>query len=111
MKRPQVIRLPTVNREDVRQKIADLAKNESSAVYFLSHAEDRMVERNITRRQAFKVLSQGELVDSPHWDTEAESGWKCVLRRISAGVEVRVVAKLVDRQSTCCLVVTVFEKD
>lgn len=100
--------LPFIKPQEVEAEIRRLARDSSIDVIILDHARMRMLEREITDRQIFNVLKNGDLIDGAKWDAEKERGWKCKFRRVTAGVEVTVVAKLIKRESATCLIVTVF---
>lgn len=102
------ISLPKFNKENARAEIARIAREDSGCVEILDHALDRMVQRDITMRQVMRTLIDGELLDTV-WNGENEKGWRCKLRYMTAGKVVVVVAKLVERESSTCLVVTVWE--
>ncbi|MDB4222281.1 hypothetical protein N9850_00795 [Granulosicoccus sp.] len=69
-----------------------------------------MIQRNITRRQVMQVLRLGDLVGKVTWCSEKERGWRMTLKRISAGAEIVVGAKLIDRGEECVLALTTFER-
>lgn len=58
---------------------------------FGDHARERMLEREITDIDVFRVLRTGGIVDAPE---PAEPGeWKCkIVQRVRGGREVGVVA-------------------
>ena len=103
----KVVQLP-FPRHKVRDEIARIAREDTSQVVFLDHANDRKGQRDITSRQILNVLKDGNLIDGPNWCTEVERGWRCKLSRVTAGVSIAVVAKLVERDTSVCLVVTTF---
>jgi hypothetical protein len=100
--------LPRIPRDGAESKIREIASKASHEIYILDHAKMRMLEREITQRQIFKALINGELLEGPEWDTKEDKGWKCKFSRIVAGEKVTVVAKLVDREDSSCLVITVW---
>ena len=102
------IKLPKFTKDGAVEEIRRIAKEDSSKVIVLDHAKIRMMEREITSRQIYNVLKNGEPKCAPEWDTEQEKGWKCRLSRVTAGTAVTVVAKLVERDENVCLIVTVF---
>ena len=104
-----VIQLPRFKAEDVREEIRRIANFESHNVEFLQHAIERMAQRDITSRQILKVLQDGEQMDKACWCTDKERGWRCKLGCVTAGDKVIVVAKLVEREDSTCLVVTTWE--
>ncbi len=103
------IQLPRFKREDVREEIRRIASTETQFVEFLDHSLDRMAQRGITARQVLRVLQDGEQLEAATWCTEQERGWRCKLRRVTAGDNVTVVAKLIEREHSVCLVVTTWE--
>ena len=104
-----VANLPIIKKCDVDVEIRRLATGVSSRFFFTEHAEMRMIERNITKRQVFNVVRNGDLVKDPVWDTDKESGWKCRYNWITAGASVTVVVKLIERSNGHCdLVITAF---
>jgi hypothetical protein len=97
-----------IPKHEVLETIRRIAKQNTEQVVFLDHAHMRMMERDISQRQILKALELGNLVDDIVWDTEAERGWKCKLTRMVTGESITAVAKLVERESITCLVVTVW---
>jgi hypothetical protein len=103
-----LLSLPFIGANQVESEIRKIVKESSQDVVFLDHALMRMQEREIVSKQVFNVLKNGELKDSPTWDTEKSKGWKCAFVRVTAGVKVTVVAKLIKEEEHMCLIVTVF---
>lgn len=104
-----VVQLPRLRKVDVDAEIRRLATGVSGRFFFTQHAEMRMVERNITKRQVFNVVRDGKLLEEPVWDSEIEEGWKCRYNWITAGVGITVVVKLLERSDGHCdLVITAF---
>ena len=105
----RVAKLPRIRKPDVDTEIRRLATGVLGRFFFSDHAEMRLIERDITKRQVFNVVRSGTLVEEPVWDTEKESGWKCRYHWITAGVSITVVVKLVERSDGHCdLVITAF---
>lgn len=104
------ITLPTTSKAEARQRVAEIACDSTGFVFIHDHCELRMAERGVTRRQVMQVLRTGELVGKVRWDTKEERGWKMTLTRISAGAEIVVGAKLIERNEECVLALTTFEK-
>lgn len=111
MKASSTITLPAFSKHEAVDEIKRIAREESSSVDLLDHARERMVQRGITTKQIFNVLKNGQQVGDVRWDSKKEPGWRCTLRRITAGVEVTVVAKLVTRENSTCLVVTTWGEE
>ncbi|MCW7556503.1 DUF4258 domain-containing protein [Endozoicomonas gorgoniicola] len=105
----KVVTLPFIKAGEVRQEIARIAKDESHNLDFLDHALLRMQEREVTTRQILNVLKNGEQIGDVTWCTDQEKGWRCRLSRVTAGVKITVVAKVVQRENTTCLVITTWE--
>jgi len=104
-----IANLPIINKNDVDGEIRRLATGVSGRFYFTAHAEMRLLERDITKRQIFNVVRSGDLVEGPVWDIKQESGWKCRYNWITAGVSITAVIKLVERSDGHCdLVITAF---
>lgn len=102
-----IVCLP-MSKERVREEIRILATTMSGSIFLLDHAEMRMLEREINRRQVFNVLCLGDQIGQIEWDTVVQSGWKCKLNRMIAGDSITVVAKLIQGEENHCLVVTVW---
>jgi len=100
--------LPAIQKADVFNTIRSIVKQDTEKIDILVHARMRMLEREITIRQVYKVLEFGELAGEVIWDPNGEKGWKCKLSRMVAGESVTVIAKLVQREASTCLVVTVW---
>jgi len=106
----KLVSLPKVPKADAVGRIYEIAQKETHRVLLLDHAHMRMLERDITHRQVFKVLRHGNPTDGPAWESTGEPGWKCVFRRITAGERIDVVAKLIERDGQAIvLVLTVFK--
>lgn len=104
-----VIALPFISRDKVREEVKRIASEESQNLDFLDHAILRMNEREVTTRQVFNVLKNGEQIGDISWCTDNEKGWRCRLSRVTAGSKITVVAKVVQRKDVTCLVVTAWE--
>lgn len=108
MTKENIAALPFISRDSVEDEVRRIAKESTIDVVKLDHAIDRMAQREITDRQILNVLRLGERISKVTWNTDKERGWKCTFRRITAGVNVTVATKLVRRDETTCLIVTVF---
>ena len=104
-----VISLPFVPKDRVREEIERIARNETSNLDVLDHAIGRMEERDVSMKQVLNVLKNGDQVGDITWCSENERGWRCKLSRVTGGSSITVVAKLVKREDVCCLVVTTWE--
>jgi len=105
----KIAKLPIIKKCDADQEIRRLATGLSGRFYFTAHAEMRLLERDITKRQVFNVVRNGNLVGDPVWDIDKECGWKCRYNWITAGASVTAVVKLVERSDGHCdLVITTF---
>ena len=105
------ITFPTTKAVDVVTEVRRIARDNSEDMVLLDHALERMVQRNISSRQIINVLKNGEQVGTVTWCSKKELGWRCRLRRVTAGMEVTVIAKLVERDSKTVLIVTVFGEE
>lgn len=103
------IKLPKFRANEVRAEIKRIAHEDTICVEYLDHSLERMTQRGITTGQVLKVLKGGEQIGDVLWCTEKEDGWRCKLKRICAGSQITVVAKLVEREDSTCLVVTTWE--
>jgi len=92
-------------------EIRRIAKEDSESLIFLDHAIDRQEHRDISNAQVLNVLKNGTVTEPIEWDTKKERGWKCKLTRSTAGKMVSVVVKIVQRQGSKCLVITVLIGD
>lgn len=104
-----VVALPFIPREKVRGEIARIAREDTAHLDVLDHAAMRMTERHVSMRQVLTVLKCGDLQGDITWCTDKEKGWRCRLSRVTAGINVTVVAKLVRRDEAVCLVITTWE--
>lgn len=90
--------IPLIRPDDAVDELREIAKSASERLFFSVHAEQRMIERDITRTQVRRAIHSGQLIGQPGWETDSitgECGWKCKFRGISAGARVTVIAKLV----------------
>jgi hypothetical protein len=100
--------LPWIKKQQALPEIRRIAATETESLIILDHARERQQQREVTDRQILNVLKNGELTAAIEWDTKEERGWKCKLSRITAGDHVSVIAKLVNRNGTKCLIITVW---
>ncbi len=108
MKNAQMISFPKTSLAKVVPTIQQIAKERTAAVIFLDHAEMRMQERNVSRKQVLQVIRHGDPIGKAEWNTDKERGWVCKFTRITAGVRLGVVAKLVERKDEhSVLIITV----
>jgi len=88
-------------------KLVREAAQDTSRVFFERHAKQRMRERRITPKLVLNCLRQGVIDESAHLNIRGD--WKCTLRHVTAGEEIRVVAVLErDEQGNWIAVVTVY---
>ncbi|SEN71670.1 DUF4258 domain-containing protein [Nitrosomonas marina] len=93
--------------QKAKQIISKLAED-SGRVFILSHAEERMVERDITRMQVIRCLKHGVIVEGPYRDIKFGL-WRQTLEVRTAGNVISVVASLDrDDKGDYIVVVTVF---
>lgn len=89
------------------KKILQQIAADPSRVFFTNHAEERMVERSITRKQVLCCIKHGAIIEGPY--REPNASWKLKLETISAGDRVTTVCVLdYDDNGNYCLIVTVF---
>lgn len=100
-----VKQLPKIKKDQVLDEIQRIAGEFSGQVLFTDHAEDRMIERNITKRQVFNVLRDGSLDQGPEWETQNGGGWVCRIGWITAGKHIFVVVKLTENDDGLCDIV------
>lgn len=108
MTKDNILSLPFISKDKVEDEIRRIANTSTINLVKLDHAISRMDEREITDRQILNVLKLGERTADIIWDTDKERGWKCSFRRITAGINITVATKLVQRDETTCLIITVF---
>lgn len=76
---------------NARQIVSEIAKD-SSKVYLTDHAEERAVERKITRTQIIRCLRFGRIIENPYRDLNHD--WVMTFETISAGDPITVVASI-----------------
>ena len=84
---------PRRTAKEILSWIRDLAKA-SSNIHWSTHAGARMIERDISIRQALETVRQGRIDAGPN--LEDSGRWKVTLRRHCAGQLVRVVLVVSD---------------
>ena len=84
------------------------AGSQKRRLVFTEHAELRMQERRIGRRQVLQTLQNGHISEPLHQDIRGD--WRCNVSRFYAGVRltVGVVFKLSDK-GEWVVIATVFE--
>jgi hypothetical protein len=75
-----------------KQILNEIIEADDGRVFFTVHAERRMTERKISRKQILCCLKNGRFVEEPY--REPGGGWKMKLDSVSAGDIVTVVAAL-----------------
>lgn len=78
---------------------------DSAKIFFVDHAEKRMVERGITRPQVIECLRHGTVTEPPHQDIHGR--WRCTINHSSCGDRIQVVASP-DEGRLLVIVITVF---
>ena len=89
-KMPSVVSLP-MNRHKILAMLRGLAKD-SGKVFFSTHAEQQMHDRNVTRMQVMECIRMGTVFEEFHQDVHGN--WRCTLQHIHAGDHIHVVAAL-----------------
>ena len=79
------------NDVSLRWRIADIAQD-SNRVLLRPHARTRMRERGVTLVQVLRVLQKGSVWESAHQDIKGK--WKCTLRHVVAGDDLKVSCAL-----------------
>ncbi|HUC61637.1 MAG TPA: DUF4258 domain-containing protein [Alphaproteobacteria bacterium] len=82
MSRPEALRL-------IRSAAGDSAR-----VFFTAHAEARLLQRKITRRQVIECLLNGAITEGPA--PSLKGGWECAVERIVLGDRVKVAVVIDD---------------
>lgn len=83
----------------------DLA-SDGRRVFFTRHAEERMVEREITRMQVLRCLQVGSFEEEPARD--ARGSWAMRLRLFTAGEYIRVAVAIdQDQHGNLAVIITV----
>ena len=88
-----------------KASLNDLA-SDGSRVFFTRHAEERMVEREITRMQVLRCLQVGNFEEEPARD--ARGSWAMRLRLFTAGEYIRVAVAIdQDQHGNLAVIITV----
>lgn len=95
MSEPSTVTKLRLTSSIAEQRIHDIAK-ETSQVALTTHAKDRMAEREISVREIYEILRNGQVEESPTETTRGE--WKCKITlklrgRRKAGVVVALPPK------------------
>lgn len=80
-----------MNDQMLSRRIAGVAKD-SSKVFIVDHAKQRMRQRGILRTQVDRVLMTGKVVEHAH--RNIHGNWQCTLEATIAGDRIRVAAAL-----------------
>ncbi len=92
-------------------RLFNLVAKDADRVFFTRHAEERMIERNISRLQVLRCLIHGQMhTDYPKWDSR-HSNWIARLETVSAGDVVTAIAALCydDEIQEHIVVITTYE--
>ena len=89
------------------KRILEDVAQESGRVYFTNHAEERMIERNITRHQVLRCLKHGNIIEGPC--RNINGNWQLSIHVFSAGENITVVAALnKDKSGNYIIVITAY---
>lgn len=92
---------------DVRQWLQEAGEGKRRLL-LSPHAQERMKERKIGRRQVLETLKRGTISEPLHKDVRGD--WRCNVSWRSAGVEITVGAVLkLQETGEWVVVATVFE--
>lgn len=79
----------------------------SEQVFLTQHAEQRMIERQVTMTQVLQCLRTGVFVEGPTLDSYQQTGYKATMQQVCAGDLINVALKLVGLGKTHIIVITV----
>jgi hypothetical protein len=85
--------------------VRDLAK-ESGRIVILNHCRERMLKRNVTRRQIELCLQKGTITEGPI--VNARGNWQVNMFRHAAGEELTCTVAI--EWATRLLVITVYQR-
>ena len=93
--------------ESARRQFNELARD-SANVFFTTHAEKRMRQRNITRTEVLRCLRAGHIVEGP--SLSLKGNWEVKMQVASAGARISTVAALEydETSGKYLVVITVF---
>ena len=95
-----------LNDANMLQRVREIAKDTAN-IFFEPHAKKQMKKRKITPSQIYACLRHGVIDEPGHLNIRGN--WKCTLRHIHAGDEVKVVTVIErDENGDWIAVVTVF---
>lgn len=93
--------------EQARRLLGLIRRDYPERIFYTHHAEQRMVERQISRSQVERCLEHGIVIEGPYRDVYGN--WKMTLELLTAGDLIRVVAVLdQDDQGLLCLIITTY---
>lgn len=94
--------------DDLARKWVIEAANGKRRLFFSSHAEKRMKQRKIGRRQVLDCMKAGGISESVHRDTRGD--WCCNVSGFVAGARITVgVAFKIAADGEKVVVLTIFE--
>jgi hypothetical protein len=79
----------------------------SERVFISNHAEERMIERQVTLPQVLHCLRSGTFIEGPTLDSYKQIGYKATMQQICAGDLVQVALKLIEQDQGHIIVITV----
>jgi hypothetical protein len=79
----------------------------SERVFISKHAEERMIERQVTLPQVLHCLRIGAFIEGPTLDSYQQIGYKATMQQICAGDLVQVALKLIEQGQGHIIVITV----
>ncbi len=86
-----IVNLPLSQQQ--AQKIIRDSVAGFNRVIFTHHAEERMIERDISATDVFRVLSNGKVIKEPKFD-KLNNTWKVAVEGISAGSVITVAVAI-----------------
>ncbi len=104
----KVIHLKTLSKVKAAEKLREISKY-SHRVFFTDHARERMIEREITKRDIFRVLESGQIIEEPFW-VDSYSSWEMTVEGASSGHYIKVaVALSSDKKGDKSIIITAYD--
>lgn len=89
------------------QDLVRTAASDSSNVYFTKHAEQRMLERDVTAPDVIECLQKGTFEEGPYMSPNGN--WTFTVRQFCSGVSLTVAGALeLDDEGNHIVVITTY---
>ncbi len=84
-----IIQLHGLSREEAERYIQEISRD-TKRVFFSRHANERMLERRVTRKEVISCLDRFTFFEEPNWSTTHYGGYRMTIEARSTDHQLRI---------------------